>query len=219
MLFLQNYPWLFPFYFVGIWLLATVVLSLKSHWFGLMRAFPNREEMVSLQLRGLTGNMGGVGMRGILNVSVCPSGLRVGINRIFGPFSRDFFVPWEQLSVVRKNSFWGNTATLQFGSPRIGWIRLQKQVADELARSAKGRWPEVGDFAPENRSDIFSSVFREWLICTTVASLFFTLAPRIMSPNQDSWPPIEIAILFPATVFGIAALVKYLSRVRRSKNA
>ena len=42
-------------------------------------------------------------MQGILKIGVCPSGLRIGIMRAFGPFSRNFFVPWEEIKVERKH--------------------------------------------------------------------------------------------------------------------
>jgi hypothetical protein len=40
-----------------------------------------------------------------LKLSPCSSGLRLGIVRLFGPFCRDFLVPWDEISVVRKDRF------------------------------------------------------------------------------------------------------------------
>jgi len=56
-------------------------------------------------------------MRSILNLDVCPSGLRVGMMRLFGVFCRDFFVPWDQISVVRKRRLFWREAKLVFGQP------------------------------------------------------------------------------------------------------
>jgi len=38
---------------------------------------------------------------------------------------------------------------------------------------------------------------------------FFVIAPRVASPTGAS-PPIAVAVLFPAIVFGIGALIQYL---------
>jgi hypothetical protein len=99
----QNLPIFFPLFFVALWLAVTTILALLSGWFKLTTEFPDQSIEPILRLRGQSGTMGlGVGMRGILILSVCPTGLRVGMMRIFGPFCRDFFVPWESIAVVRK---------------------------------------------------------------------------------------------------------------------
>ncbi len=212
-----NYLWLFPIFFVGGWLIVTTLLGSISHWYALMRAFPNREALEVGRLKSQSGSMGGVGMRGILSISVCQSGLRFGILRVFGPFCRDFFVPWEQLRVERKNGLLGKTTTLRFGEPWVGWLRIPSHLADRLARSSGGCWPEAGPFPEESRSEIFASVFRDWLIGTTLASLFFIAVPRLAAANAKNDLPIAVSILFPAVVFGIAAAIQYVRRLRGEK--
>lgn len=207
-------PELFPVEFVGLWLLVTSTLGFFSHWYALAREFPDRDETALVRLRSQSGSMGGVGMRGILNISVCASGLRIGILRIFGPFCRNFFVPWDQIAVERKVRFWGNTAKLQFGKPRVGSLRLSSSIVDHLARSSQGKWPEAGPFPLEKKSKVFTTVLIQWLIGTSVASLFFILAPRFAAPRAAEYPPIAVAILFPAIVLGIASVVRYLGRIK-----
>lgn len=182
-----------------------------------MGSFPDRDERELIRLKNQSGSMRGVGMGRILIISVCRSGLRIGMLRIFGPFCRDFFVPWEQLRVERKDGILGKTATLRFGEPHIGWLRISSHNADRLARSSQGCWPEAGSFPEESRPEVFASIFREWIIGTFTASLFFTLAPRFVAPNAKNYPPIAVAILFPAVVLGIAAVFRYFSRIKREK--
>ena len=43
---------------------------------------------------------------------------------------------------------------------------------------------------------------------------FFIIAPRLMTPNAAARPPIVVAILFPAIVFGIGAMVQYFRQQR-----
>src|SRR5215813_2094390 len=91
-------PILFVPFFVLLWLGITSLLGLVSGWYRLMAAFPDRNEQPQLKLAWQSGAMGpGVNMNRVLTLSVCPSGLRLGMMRIFGLFCRDFLVPWEEI--------------------------------------------------------------------------------------------------------------------------
>ena len=143
----QNPAIFFPFFFVALWLTVTTILALLSGWFRLMEVYPDQSDEPILRLRGQSGTMGlGVGMNGVLILSVCPTGLRVGMMRVFGPFCRDFFVPWESIAVVRKTILFWPVAKLQFGNPAVGTLSVSAHVADRIARAALGRWPEAGAF-------------------------------------------------------------------------
>ena len=97
----DNFPVVFPFLFVALWLTITTILGVLSGWFRLMATFPNQPGEPLLRVRGQSGSMAlGIGMKSILTLSVCSSGLRVGITRVFGPFCRDFFVPWEAIMLA-----------------------------------------------------------------------------------------------------------------------
>jgi hypothetical protein len=201
-----------PLFFVALWLTVSTILALLSGWFGLMAKYPDQIVEPILRIRGQSGTMGlGVAMRGILTLSVCPSGLRVRMMRVFGPFCRDFFVPWESIAVIRKTVLFWPVAKLQFGNPVVGTLRISAHVADRLARAAMGRWPEPGPFPEEKRGDIFRRLLAEWAVVTGFAALFFTLVPLAMAPSGGR-PPILLAILFPAIVFGAASIVRFLSR-------
>jgi hypothetical protein len=207
-------PVSFPFFFVVLWLAVTTLLGLLSGWYLLMIRYPNQEEKSLLQLKHQSGSMGfGVRLRGILKINVCPSGLRIGITRIFGIFSRDFLVPWEEIRVKRKDRFLWQAAELRFGNPAVGKLSIRAHVADRLARSASGHWPEAGPFPEETKKQVFVSVGKEWAEVTFVAALFFVVASRLASPDGAGLP-ISVAILFPAVAFGITSLVKYFIRTK-----
>jgi hypothetical protein len=128
-----------------MWLAVTTVLGILSGWYLLMFRYPNRGETELLRLKNLSGSMGlGVGMSRILNIGVCPSGLRIGMMRVFGPLCRKLFVPWEEIRVRRKNGFFGRYAVLQFRNPPRGRLVIRSYIADRLARASLGRWPEPG---------------------------------------------------------------------------
>lgn len=134
----------FPVLFVAMWLAVTALIGFMAGWFALMRRYPDRDETALAVLKWQSGRMGWIGarLRGVLTLSVCPSGLRVGMFRLFGPFSRDFLVPWSEIEVTRRDWFLGRVAELKFGTPAAGVLTIGADVADELARTAQTRWPE-----------------------------------------------------------------------------
>jgi hypothetical protein len=207
----QNFAIVFPFFFAAMWLTVTTILALLTGWFRLMEVFPDQSIEPILKLRGQSGTMGlGVSMHGILTLSVCPTGLRVGMMRIFGPFCRTFFIPWESIAVTRKTILVWPFAKLQFGYPVVGTLRLSTRTADRIARAAMGHWPEAGPFPEEKRADTFRRLLAQWAGTTVLAALFFTLVPLAVAPSGGR-PPILVAILFPAIVFGFAFVVRFFA--------
>lgn len=201
----------FPLAFVALWLTVTTILALLSGWFRLMAEYPDQSIEPVLRLRGQSGTMGlGVGMQGILTLNVCPTGLRIGMMRIFGPFCRDFFVPWESITIIRKTIMFWPIAKLQFGNPVVGTLSISAHAADRIARAANGCWPEVGPFPEEKRGDTFRRLLGQWAVMTSFAALFFILVPLAVAPS-GARPPILVAILFPAIVFGVPFIVKFLA--------
>jgi hypothetical protein len=210
-------PSYFLIAFPLLWFAVTMILSLLSGWFGLMERYPNREEHSILTLTNQSGSLGLVSMRGVLKFSVCPSGLRVGIMRIFGPFCRDFLVPWNEITVARSDRFFWKAAKLSFGQPSNGNLKVFADVADRLARAAGRHWPEAGSFPMEKASQAFSRIVKQWVFMTSVAAAFFIISPRFLTENAANRPPIAVAILFPAIVFGIGGVILYLRRPRPPK--
>lgn len=133
---------LFPVMFAAIWTGVTYLLGWMSGWHGLMERYPDRLEDAKLKLTWQTGAMGvGVNYKNVLKLSVCPSGLRIGVMRMFGPFARDFLVPWRDIQVTRKRWFWTDVAELSFGGH--GKLAVNAAVADRLAAVAGKDWPEA----------------------------------------------------------------------------
>jgi hypothetical protein len=210
----QNFALYFPAFFVLLWFAVTVILGFMSGWYFLMRRFPDRPETPLSTFKNQSGSIGLVGARSLLTLSVCPGGLRIGMMRIFGPFSKDFFVPWSDMGVIRKDRLLWKSATIAFGNPSVGSLTLMANLADRLARVAGKSWPEPGPFPEETNTEASSRIFKQWLAMTGLAGAFFIVAPRLVTPNGAGRPPIVVAILFPAIVFGIAAMVQYFRRER-----
>lgn len=199
-----------------MWLGVTTVLGLTSGWFGLMLAYPNNEETPLFQMKWLSGSMGlGVSLQRILKISVCPSGLRFGISKFFGPFQRDFLVPWDHLSVTRKKHFFmGETATIYFKSK--GSINLPGYVVNKLGRAVPEKWTLFDRDLPlqkENNKDILRSILKEWAKRTGVFGLLFILFIKVASTaNNENSTDVWFAVSGPAFIFSIVAFFEYLSR-------
>ena len=205
-------PLYFLIFFPLLWFGVTMLLSFLSGWFGLMERFPDRAETPLLTLTNQSGSLSKVSMNRILTLSVCPAGLRIGIMRIFGPFSRDFLVPWGEITIARADRVLWKVAKLSLGRPPIGALTLQSEVADRLARAAGARWPESGEFPEETDNQALSRLVKQWLAATCLAAVFFCIVPRLIAPKGANGPPIAVAVLFPAIVFGIGAAVQYFRR-------
>lgn len=120
------FPYFFPFFFVGMWLVATTMLGFMSGWFNLQQQYPDTgDEAPLLRLGGQSGSMGaGVSMSGILKLKAYPSGLGVGIWRLFGPFQKPLKIPWSEIEAQSSSSFLAPTAKLQLGKPSSGTLKI-----------------------------------------------------------------------------------------------
>jgi hypothetical protein len=149
-----------------------------------------------------------ISMRNVLNLSVCQSGLRVGMVRFVGPFCRDFLVPWKDITIVRTKRLFWPVAKLQFGNPKVGTLTLSAHIANKLARAADVAWPERGPFPEEKLGKTAWRYFIQWALLTGFVASFFTLVTRVAAPHGPH-APILVTVLFPAVIFGIAAAVQF----------
>jgi hypothetical protein len=209
----QDYLTVFVVAFLAVWLilLPVTVRQTLSRWSRLVDQYPDQAEEPLLRLRCnvSTRRRGPVDLHGTLILSACPSGLRVGRRRVFGRWYRDFFMPWERLSVVRQSTILP-IAILQFGNPVSATIYLPGYVANRLARAAENRWPETGPF-PEERGAYVRRVLV--LLVAVICALFFIMALQIAvaSVTKPSILRTILILILPLALFyGAALVVNYL---------
>ncbi|MGD1067104.1 MAG: hypothetical protein ABR975_09845 [Vulcanimicrobiaceae bacterium] len=189
--------------------MISTLLAMMAGWFTLVARFPNRSEKPLLRLWFQSGAMGfGVAMRGILMLSACPSGLRVGILRLFGPFCRDFFVPWEDISVRNTTFLFTPMVTLSFGSPEIGLLRVSEDTGDRLARAAAGRWSQGAWLAAQPPRSGIVPLLAQWAWVTLLLGAIFSVFSQYMPP--ESRPPVVFCFLLPAIVMGVVTFFRVL---------
>ncbi|XUU59336.1 hypothetical protein ACRAQ6_07000 [Erythrobacter sp. HA6-11] len=208
----QWFPFAFPFFFVGMWLCITTILGFLSGWFGLQNQFPDDgDEDALLKLGGQSGSMGiGVSMSGILKLRAYPSGLGVGISRLFGPFQKPLKIPWSEIEASSSSSFLVPMAKLQIGRRAGGQLKISARSWSKLVDAAQ-QSTAISVAMPKaervSRRSTAQAMFLQWLVMTALAAAFFYLAPRLIGAGAGI--PLGVAIGFPAVVFGIGQIVRY----------
>lgn len=209
---------------MGLWLFVCTLLSFLSGWFFLMKRFPDvsdRGEMIK-SYSPMRVKMGiGVHFQGILTLESYPQGLRLKMFRLFCPFNQPLFVPWDQIEVERKREFFVKCAVLYFGERgAFSKLVVAEDLANRLWQDMGAVWPEKGRVPdPQPSQLIIYKILLRWLGMTLLASAFFVIAPRLMTPhgNPNNYPPILVAVLFPAVVFGIVSCVDAYNKLRENK--
>ncbi len=134
----------FPIVFAAMWLGITLVMHHISGWDRLMRAFPDRDDMIAERFNMVSGMMGdfppfGVQYGNCLTLDACGMGLRVKVWRIFGPNSQPFYVPWLQVFPRKRRILFFTYCQLGFGNPEAGHLTISRRTARKIARASAGR--------------------------------------------------------------------------------
>jgi len=192
-----------------------------------MRKYPDQKDVrdVISRFRLTSVLMGGVSFSSVLTFEVTRQGLRLKMNRIFGPFARPIFIPWKEIRVERGNSFGEPSAWLYFGSGG-GFPRLElfPEFADDLWRSAGEMWPEKGDApAAPSPTAVLQKYLKYWAGLSVFASVFFlffhnvTRVSRGEKMGPESLLIMVVLVLFPAIVLGVTFTVMYFQETGRRK--
>lgn len=162
---------LFLFIFLGMWLSTTTILGLMSGWFALQRRYPRGDEQPLLTLRRRSGMMGlGVNLGGVLTLSTCASGLRIGIWRLFGPFQRPFLVPWSDIETKSARTLFVPAVKLVFGAPETGSLKIDAWTWQRLVAACPNAPRDA--VAPVTFSRMALGIVLEWAVLSLAAGAF-----------------------------------------------
>jgi len=200
----------FPFLFVGMWLLITTMLGVLSGWFALQSQFDRGDEAPLVTFRRLSGSMGlGVNLNGVLKLSACPSGLRISISRMFGPFQRPFLVPWAEISAERKTRFFMPMTRLGLGAPEIGKLTIDAGIWQKLsAHAPAGRRTTAAPLPLVTNQHLARALALQWAVISAALIAFFTFISQL--PPGPPGVPLAIFAVFPVIAIGIAQLMRYV---------
>jgi hypothetical protein len=137
---LRWFAIVFPVFFVGLWVAITGLIGVMSGWYQMARAYPDQPEAAVRRFSFQSASMGAqVSLQGVLRMDVCPSGLRFGILRIFGLFCRDFYVPWDEITVRVRRMFLVNWVELRFGGRDFPKLLIRASLAERIVAIAPGK--------------------------------------------------------------------------------
>jgi hypothetical protein len=134
----QHFAQVFPVYVCGLWLVVTTILANISGWFALQNRFPVRPAQELQKLRFQSAAMGKgaaipkTSFNAVLIVVICAEGLKIDIIRIFGLFSRPFFVPWDEITLTTRRRLFGMVTDLTFGTPAIATMTARGRLAERI---------------------------------------------------------------------------------------
>lgn len=139
--------WLVPggflLLFIPLWIGVCHFLLVMSGWPRLAERFPDRADTVLKTFRFQSGSMGNLPLGGVnysscLTISVCATGLRIRLWKIFAPFSGPVFVPWSAIEVRHRSLLVFSKYDLIFGSPPSGNLMITHWAGRRYAAHAKG---------------------------------------------------------------------------------
>jgi hypothetical protein len=193
-----------PVFLVLFWLFITSMLGLFASWFQLQRQFPRNDDRPLLRLRMRSGSMGMVSIGGVLSLSACQSGLRVGILRLFGPFQHPFQVPWNEIEAELSQRLFIPVVKLRFGRPQAGSLVIDAGIWERLKAAGTGvPTPIVAT------GRLARAYYSQWAAITLFAGCFFSFGPRLLAPTAAAPPPL-ICFGLPAFVVGVSQSIRFL---------
>ena len=206
---LRWFPFAFPLFFVGLWLVIATLLGVMSGWFGLQQWYPDdgREEPL-LTLRGQSGSVGWVGFNNALRLKAYRSGFGLSTPRFFAPFLKPLLIPWGDVKVEETTTFFVPMVRLQFGEPSNGSLKISARTWAKLADAVS---QASGDAAPKlpaieaTSGDVARGMLVQWGVISMIATAFILLAPRLM--GAPAFPLFLVAAV--PVLLGVALLIQY----------
>ena len=95
--FKQIYPYVFPFLFIGMWVLVLKILSIKSGWVKLVEKYCFLEKFKGKYYRSQSAKIKKVNFSGSLEMGVNERGLYLIPMILFRLFHKPILIPWVEI--------------------------------------------------------------------------------------------------------------------------
>ncbi len=144
---------IFPFLFIGMWLVITSLLAWWAGWSALRQRFPDRDEAALRRMHLQSASLGkgshwnpwgGVSYSNCLRIDICQTGLRVAIGWLFSPFGGRFLVPWGAITVEERKFLIFRFYRLSFGSPDLSALTIRERTFKAIVASGFLARPRPG---------------------------------------------------------------------------
>ncbi len=129
-----------PFFFVGLWLLVTFIISLASGWGRLAESYRAAQPFSGTVLGWQSASIRGISYNNSLNFGVAPEGLYLATMALFRAFHPPLFIFWSEIEAhpVRMMGF--DLVELRFHRVPGIPIRVRAKFASRLVTASEGRF-------------------------------------------------------------------------------
>jgi len=138
----HYFPVLFPFFFLGMWLLFSFLLSRMGGWHLLAQTF--RTDLP------FSGNAWGfqsammrwaADYRHCLTLGACPEGLYMTIWLVFRFGHPALLIPWNEIRVRKNEGIFDGSYILTLGREAAVPMRIRGKLGNRLRAAAGSSWP------------------------------------------------------------------------------
>lgn len=138
----HYFPVLFPFFFLGMWLLFSFLLSRMGGWHLLARPFRTDLPFSSEVWRFQSAQMRwAANYNNCLTVGAGPEGLYLAVWLIFRFGHRALLIPWSEIRVRRIEGVFDGSYILTLGREAQVPLRIRGKLGKKLHAAAGTYWP------------------------------------------------------------------------------
>lgn len=126
----------FPFFFVGMWVLACTILSRVGGWQRAAKAYGSPEIRVQgARFRFRSGAFGLVNYNSVLMLEAGLQGISFGVLLPFRVGHRRFSVPWHDIAFARRKRWFVSMIELSFARAPGVVVAIPLRLAEKLAEA------------------------------------------------------------------------------------
>ena len=138
----KAFWFIFPFYFVALWLLVSAVISFIGGWSALAKRFRRNQPFNGMVLNGQSGNMRWIaGYGNCLTIGSNPEGLYLAMWPLFRFRHPPLLIPWGEISVKRQRILFFPVVRFGLGRELEIPLWIRSGIADTLKNSAGSSFP------------------------------------------------------------------------------
>lgn len=140
-------PCLFVIVFPLFWSAVVLLIAVVGGWRTLAERYPV-DNLFGEPVRHWAWQsmrMSFSNYNGVLTVDAYDEGLRFSVMFLFRPGHRPFLVPWEEISVARKQMLWQRYVEMRFARADHITIYLTQRLANQIEEAMGPRWRTLDD--------------------------------------------------------------------------
>jgi hypothetical protein len=139
----QNFPVVFPLFFVGMWIISTYWVAFMSGWRLLAKRFRLQETFTGQKWKMQSARMRWFSQyNNVLTIGADTAGLFIMPFLLFRAWHPPLFLPWSEITGIRETKF----LFVKFVEMRLGRVeevpfRISASLAAKIQTIAGPEWP------------------------------------------------------------------------------